>query len=137
MYQDIDLEKTMKREVGLWLDHRKAVIVIVTDEGEETRNIESNIEQHTRFSSGSAEFGQDEDVWDRQYQNRLNRYYDEVIAGIGEATSIQIFGPGEAKVELKQRIESGALKGRIVAVETVDKMTDRQIAAKVRRRFEP
>ena len=125
----------MKREVGLWLDHRKAVIVIVTDEGEETKNIESNIEQHTRFSSGSAEFGQDEDVWDRQYQNRLNRYYDEVIAGIGEANSIQIFGPGEAKGELEKRLESEELKGRIVSIETVDKMTDRQIVAKVREQF--
>ena len=129
------MDKTMKREVGLWLDHRKAVIVIVTDEGEETKNIESNIEKHVRFSSGSAEFGQDEDIWDRQYQNRLNRYYDEVIAGIGEANSIQIFGPGEAKGELEKRLESEKLKGRIVSIETVDKMTDRQIAAKVREQF--
>ena len=36
----------MKREVGLWIDHRQAVIVILTDEGEETRRIESNMEKH-------------------------------------------------------------------------------------------
>ena len=29
----------MKSQVGLWIDHRKAVIVIVTDEGEETTRI--------------------------------------------------------------------------------------------------
>jgi len=36
----------MKSQVGLWIDHRKAVIVIVTDEGEETRLIDSNMEKH-------------------------------------------------------------------------------------------
>jgi hypothetical protein len=32
---------------------------------------------------------------------------------------------------MKKRLERAKLAGRIVAVETVDKMTDRQIAAKV------
>jgi len=31
----------MKKEAGLWIDHRKAVIVIVTDKGEETKEIDS------------------------------------------------------------------------------------------------
>jgi len=129
------METTMKRVVGLWLDHRKAVIVIVTQEGEETKIIESNMEKHVRFSSGSSEPGQGEDVRDRQFQNHLNRYYDEVIACIGEADSVQIFGPGEAKGELEKRLEKAELKGRIVSIETVDKMTDRQISAKVRDHF--
>jgi hypothetical protein len=43
-----------------------------------------------------------------------------------------IIGPGEAKGELKTRLEHGGLGARIVGVETVDKMTDRQIAARVR-----
>ena len=29
----------MKNAVGLWIDHRKAVIVVVTDKGEETKLI--------------------------------------------------------------------------------------------------
>jgi len=129
------METTMKREVGLWLDHRKAVIVIVTDEEEETKIIESNMEKHVRYSSGSSEPGQGEDVRDRQFQNHLNRYYDEVIACIGEADSVQIFGPGEAKGELEKRLEKAELKGSIVSIETVDKVTDRQISAKVRDYF--
>jgi len=44
-------------------------------------------------------------------------------------------GPGEAKTELEKRLESEKLDGHIVGVETVDKMTDGQIAAKVRQRF--
>jgi hypothetical protein len=130
------MEKTMKREVGLWLDHRKAVIVIVTGDEEETKIIESNMEKHVRFSSSASETGQGEDVRDRRFTNHLNKYYDEVIACIGDAESIQIFGPGEAKGELEKRLESEELKGHIVSTETVDKMTDRQIAAKVREHFQ-
>ena len=123
----------MKKQAGLWIDHRKAVIVIIKDEVEEIKKITSNMEKHVRFSSGDgSEDGSAEDVRDRQFGNHLNSYYDEVIAYIRDADSIQIFGPGEAKGELEKRIEHEGLKARILAIETVDKMTDRQISAKVR-----
>jgi hypothetical protein len=122
----------MKKEIGLWIDHRKAVIVIVSDKGEEVMEITSHMEKHVRFSSGASEDGSSEDVRDRQFENHLNSYYDKVIAVIHDGNSIQIFGPGEAKGELEKRLERKEPGGRIVSVETVDKMTDRQIAAKVR-----
>jgi len=126
----------MKKYIGLWIDHRKAVIVIVSDEGEEVKEITSHMEKHVRFSSGSSEAGQGEDVRDRQFINRLNSYYDSVIAVIRDGDSIQIFGPGEAKGELEKRLEHEGIKEHILAIETVDKMTDRQIAAKVRDHFQ-
>ena len=43
----------MKRAAGLWIDHRKAVIVFISDDGEESKEIESDMEKHTRFSGGS------------------------------------------------------------------------------------
>ena len=43
-----------------------------------------------------------------------------------------IFGPGEAKGELEKRIAHEKVKVQIVGIETVDKLTDRQIATKVR-----
>jgi hypothetical protein len=132
----MDKESLVKKQIGLWIDHRKAVIVIVTDEGEELKKITSNMEKHVRFTGGTAsEDGSTEDVRDRQFGNHLNSYYDEVIAVIRGADTLQIFGPGEAKGELEKRLEHKGLKPPIVAVETVDKMTDRQISAKVREHF--
>ena len=122
----------MTKQAGLWIDHRKAVIVLVTDEGEEVKKIASGMEKHTRFM---GEDGQGEDVRDRQFGNQLNGYYDQVIAIVRDADSIQIFGPGEAKGELEKRLEHEGLKEHVLAIETMDKMTDRQIAAKVRERF--
>ena len=122
----------MKKRVGLWIDHRKAIIVTISEEGEETKEIKSDMEKHVRFSSGSSEDGSSEDVRDRNFDNHLNSYYDKVIACLREADSIQIFGPGEAKGELEKLLEKEGLKGRIFEIEAMDKMTDRQIAAKVR-----
>ena len=126
----------MKRTAGLWIDHRETVVVFIGDEGEETRRIESGMEKHVRFSGGSrSEEGKADDQRDRQFTGHLNRYYDEVVSYIRDAESILIFGPGEARGELEKRLANKGLSGRIVGIETVDKLTERQIAAKVRQYF--
>jgi stalled ribosome rescue protein Dom34 len=124
----------MKSEVGVWIDHRKAVIASVAGKDEEIRQVTSNMEKHVRYS-GAAQEDSAEDQRDRRFTGHLNKYYDQVIACIRTADSILILGPGEAKTELEQRLEAEALGTRIVGIETVDKMTDRQIAARVRQRF--
>ena len=127
----------MKKEIGLWIDHRKAIIVIITKDGEETKKITSNMEKHVRFTNGNgSEDGSSEDVRDRQFGNHLNSYYDEVLSVVRDAESIQIFGPGEAKGELEKHLEHAGLKAKILALETVDKMTDHQITAKVREYYQ-
>jgi len=65
----------------------------------------------------------------------LNIYYDAVIASLKGADSIPKFVPGEAKDELGKRLKKTDRGGCIVAVETVEKTTRRQIAAKVRKHF--
>jgi hypothetical protein len=132
----------MKTKVGLWMDHRKAVIVVVSDTGVETKLIVSKVEKQLRRSGGSPLKGSYEalqvpadDSHEREFTGHLNIYYDAIIACIRDAEAILIFGPGEAKGELEKRLGSKELSGRIIGIETVDKMTDRQIAAKVRQRF--
>jgi hypothetical protein len=136
------MEKVMKKEVGLWVDHEKTVIVTIENEVEKTREIRSNMEKHVRFSSSAptkAPFASKgstaEDIRDRQFDDHLGRYYEGIISLIRDADSIWIFGPGEAKIELENRMKHELLGARIVGIETVDKMTDHQIAAKVRDHF--
>lgn len=63
-------------------------------------------------------------------------YFDEVIRQVGQPESLLIFGPGEAKLQLKARLgRSSRLSDRIVGIETTDKMTDPQIAAKVKEHY--
>jgi hypothetical protein len=132
----------MKRKVGLWIDHRKAVIVFLAGEEEEMKLVKSNVEKQIRRAAGSRSGGPFEsqavpsdDRQQRAFTGHLNTYYNEVISCIRDAESILIFGPGEAKGELKKRLEREKLGGRIVGVETIDEMTDHQIAVKVRQYF--
>jgi stalled ribosome rescue protein Dom34 len=132
----------MKRKVGLWIDHRKAVIVFLAGEEEEMKLVRSNVEKQIRRDSSSRLGGpfesqavQSDDRQQRAFTKHLNTYYNEVISCIRDAEFILIFGPGEAKGELKKHLEQEGLGGRIVSVETVDEMTDPQIAAKARQHF--
>ncbi len=116
------------------MDHRRAVMVIITNRGEEMHEIPSNIERSILGKDGVGPGdGSTEDIHDRQFWPRLNRYYKSIISILRGADTISIFGPGEAKEELVRRLGREGLKQRVVAVETVDKMSDRQIAAKVRK----
>ena len=131
------------KEVGLWMDHRRAVIVWVTERGEEIERIESKVQKQLRRSGSSPLKGPFEsqqvpadDSRERALTGQLNVYYDLIIGRIRHAESILILGPGEAKGELKKRMEREHLGGRIVGIETVDRMTDRQIAARVLERFQ-
>jgi hypothetical protein len=58
------------------------------------------------------------------------------VAAVRHAESIQIFGPGEAKGELEKRFDRAGLNELVVYVEAADKMSDREIAAKVRKHFQ-
>jgi len=132
----------MKTAVGLWIDHRKAIIVAVTNKGEETKLIISKVEKQPGRFAGirsttpyESQQVRADDSRERKFTGHLNIYYDAVIACIRDAESILIFGPGEAKGELQKRIKKDKLGGRIVGIETVDKMTDRQIESKVTQYF--
>jgi len=128
----------MNKNAGLWIDRTEAIIVFAATDAvgaEETKPMESGMEKHVRFSGRPASEGAAEDRRDQQFAVHLDQYYDEVIEQLHDAKSILIFGPGEAKGEFKKRLEHKGLGERIVGVETTDKLTDNQIAAKVREHY--
>ena len=124
----------MKKNVGVWIDHRKAVIVNLRDQGEEIREIPSDIEKHVRFSGG-AQVASAEDQRDRRFTGHLDKYYDKVVSCIRDADSILILGPGEAKGEFEKRLRTESFGARIVGIEIMDKMNYHDLAAKVREHF--
>jgi hypothetical protein len=132
----------MKEYAGLWIDHKKAVLVITADGKEEKKLVLSNTEKNVRFTGGhhsktpyGAYRGSYESTQDRRFTNNLNRSYDEVIAAIHDAESILIFGPGEAKGEIEKRLKGEKIPGQIIRIETADKMTDQQVSVKIHEHF--
>jgi hypothetical protein len=49
--------------------------------------------------------------------------------------ALLLFGPGEAKRQLKDRLGRSKASERIVAIENTDKLTDPQIVAKVKEHY--
>lgn len=133
----------MSRTIGLWIDHKEAVLVSIKDGMTSVRRVESEV--GTRFSpsggwkAGGTAMAQSivkEQKEDERRRHHLHAYYQELIKVLNSAEELFIFGPGEAKYELVKELEK--TKGshvRISAVETCDKMTEPQIAAKVREFF--
>jgi len=126
----------VKKEIGLWIDHRRAVIV--GDLADDVKQIDSNMEKRVRYFGRGSKPHQisSENGRDRQFADRLDRYYDEVIAQLADATSILILGPGEAKIEFQKRLETHNPRDCVVTVKTTDKLTDDQIVAEVRQHFQ-
>jgi len=141
----------MKKYAGIWLDRRQAIVVsLISDrhsadrEQQLVENIESDIERKVRLSGGSRSrntpYGPQEIAVDGKMEDRLKRqlkvYYQDIIKKIEDADRIYILGPGEAKIELKKEIQKKKeFASKKLHVETADKMTGKQIAARVREFF--
>ena len=112
----------MNHRVGIWIDYKKAVIVSAAAGLVTAMTLESNVGPQARNSIRYV---------------HLDRYYDEIIGHLGQPDELLIFGPGEAKLQLNERLSrSKALSACIVNIETTDTLTDPQIVAKVRTHYE-
>jgi hypothetical protein len=132
----------MKTLAGLWISHWEAVIVLMSQTGQETRRIKSCPGKQLQRSSGSpsgvsfepqmnaaGDSGEPEDT------GGLTKYYDEVISCLRHAEALMVFGPGEEKGELRKRLKRYQLDLRITRFETSGKMTESQVSQKVRRHY--
>ena len=90
----------MSHKVGIWIDHKKAVIVSASGDRVTAKTLESDVGPHTRYSG--PEDGGGEKKYEDRHGQHVDRYYDEVISQLGEPEAVLIFGPGEAKLQLKE-----------------------------------
>ena len=132
----------MNNKVGIWVDHREAIVVKLSESGEESIRVQSGAESQLRRSSdhttGTFEPMQvpSDDTRERKFTAELNTFYDDVISHLNSAGAILIIGPGEAKKELRNRMgKKSAVTGN-VDVEAADSMTEAQVIAKVRKHFQ-
>ena len=124
----------MSHKVGIWIDHKKAVIVSASGDGVTAKTLESDVALRDRADGSQA--GGGEKRHEERNGQHLHRYYEEVISHLGQPEALLIFGPGEAKLQLKERLSHHkALSACVVGVETTDKLTDPQIVKKVKEHY--
>jgi hypothetical protein len=131
----------MAMKAGIWLDHKQAILVLITEEGRQVKKIKSGVGMPTRTAGGSRPTNKytphdfvAEDRLERKRLTHLTDFYDEVIARLRGAEALLILGPGEAKSEFLKRLKSKKV-GSVVEMAAADKMSDRQVAAKVSEHF--
>jgi len=133
----------MTCKMAVWLDHRRAFVVTACDREITTHTVEfeetpmSRPGGGVRTSARGGQHGVDPDQRrDAHHALHLGRYYDRIIELLDRADRIHILGPGQAKLELKQRILAHKPLASVpLTLEAVDRRTDAQIVAHVRHIF--
>ena len=132
----------MNTHVGVWIDHKKAVIVAA---GQDSATVvQSDVPGHTRYTGGggypgghSSQRAGSERQREERNRNALDDYFDRVIAALGHPRALLILGPGDAKQQLAFRLGHATTRPRpTVATETADKLTDAQVRARVSQYFD-
>lgn len=108
----------MTKNIGIWLDHKHAVIVSMkdNDEAPETSTVNAHHSQH------------------KETPSEIKHFFDDLIKKVEHAEAIFAFGPGDAKEQLQKLFTSHNHPGKMV-IETADNMTENQVVAKVRKHF--
>jgi hypothetical protein len=121
----------MTKTVALWIDHARAVIVSVSGPHATTTTVDSGIGGHPHF--GGQQDGGGEKRYEERHAHDLNRFYDEVVGHLKAPAALLIFGPGEAKLELKARLDRATPPLTCpVEIDTAGAMTDPQIVARAK-----
>jgi stalled ribosome rescue protein Dom34 len=132
----------MKQKAGLWIDHRKAVIVNIYDSKVEKLTLESTVEKQRGRINGIRSLAPFEDqmvladdTQEKIFKDHIKKYYNLVCSKIRNAESLLIFGPGEAKIELRKFIDNNFRPKKEIQIAAADRMTEHQITARVLRHF--
>lgn len=129
----------MKHKTGIWIDRQHAILVSITEHAQEIshfavdapESFPATNESNAQHSYTPRDF-QPEDRVERKEQAARKKMFDSVLGSIMGVESLLLLGPGEAKKEFAEHIKSKRLKKLHVEIETSDKMTEPQLAARIR-----
>jgi stalled ribosome rescue protein Dom34 len=131
------------KNLGIWLDKKKARIISLENEKEVTDTIVSEVEDFrihggsgTKFKGGPQDVVQDSKYLERE-KHQLKSYFKEIASKMKDANAVVIFGPAQTKEKLRKELQENYkdLNAKVIAVKTADNMTDNQIRAFVRNYF--
>ncbi len=130
----------MKKCTGLWIDHREAILVVMDGGHTVVKHLESGADSHFKASGGWKSGGtsvaqavSSEKKADEIRKHQYHAFYQAVITLLEDSSDIAIFGPGEAKIELRNEIaKNSTLHKKVSLIESCDRLTENQLIAKVK-----
>jgi stalled ribosome rescue protein Dom34 len=137
----------MEKQIGIWIDSKKAIIVSLNGKKEERiTEIDSEVEntvyhnkEGNKGTFSGSHHSDSETKFDNRKKEELNDYLKSVMEDIKSADYLYLFGPGETKTKLEQKIRDEKWLGKtnLKAVETSASMTINEIVAKVKDFYNP
>lgn len=132
----------MSQQAGIWIDLEHAIVILINETGHvikkfHTSNIQAfppTIQSIAQHAYTPRDFVP-EDRLERKGENSRKQMHDEVLKFTQSAKSYFILGPGEAKGEFVKRLSATHQNSSDINIETSDKLTDPQLAAKVTSHF--
>ncbi|NTW52306.1 MAG: hypothetical protein HGB22_06945 [Chlorobiaceae bacterium] len=133
----------MKKNTGLWIDHKEAIMVVIKDGQATIQHVESGADGHFKATGGWKSGGtavaqsiSSEGKAEEIRKHQFHAFYKEVMHRLEDSTEIAVFGPGEAKTELGNEIKKNKqLQNKVSVIEACDRLTENQLVAKVKAFF--
>ncbi len=121
----------MERKAGVWIDHSRALILLLIEQQEELNHLEREGDEGTRTLAGdrtprtyTRHDYVAENHLERKQASRYQTFYDDVIRSLKDIQLVAVIGPGEAKGEFVKRIIATCPHVQIGSVAAADKMTE-------------
>lgn len=137
----------MEKQVGIWIDSKKAIIVTLDGQKEEKiteidSEVENNVYHNKEGNKGTfsgSHHSDSETKFDNRKKEQIDYFLKSVMLYVKGSDYLYLFGPGEIKIKLEQRIHDDKTLGKInlKAVETSDSMTLNEIVAQVKDFYNP
>lgn len=130
----------MKKNIGIWIDTKHAVIVKLSNNTHSIKKIDSTIQTRERVEGESKKYGRFGGQYLTYEKNRLHRkndqtnlYMKSLLKEIQNCDSVVIFGPSNMKKILEKEIKGNMqIADKLSGVSNSEHMTENQMVAWVK-----
>jgi stalled ribosome rescue protein Dom34 len=130
----------MKKNIGIWIDTKQAVIIKLSNGSHSVKVIESNIETKERVSGETKKYGRFGGQYMTFEKNKLNRKIEQtnqflknLMKEIQNCDSVVLFGPSKMKNIFEKELKNNMqLAHKLTAVSTSKLLTENQMVAWVK-----
>jgi len=131
----------MKKNIGIWIDTKHAVVIKLSKNTHSIKKIESNIETRERIPGESKKYGRFGNQYITYEKNRSNRrneqtnnFLKSLLKEIDNCESVVIFGPSNMKNSFAKEIKNNLqYSNRLAGIANSDVLTENQMIAWVKK----
>ncbi len=125
----------MKKQVGIWVDTKKAVIISLKEDKTSIKTVPSDITTRERFEGETNQMGKfgeqslnQEKHKNNRFKNEERQFFKEILSSVAMVDDIVLFGPAYVKRHLEKEIRTHReISSKLLDVVTTDKMTKNQM----------